>query len=79
MNKYQFIVKDMTCEGCAGRIRDALKRVTGVENVDINVNTHLVTVKGIAEEESLKKAIINTGYTPTVFRGKKSFLGRLFQ
>lgn len=33
MNKYQFTVKDMTCEGYARKIRDALKRVTGVENV----------------------------------------------
>ncbi|MWN32737.1 MULTISPECIES: heavy metal translocating P-type ATPase [unclassified Gilliamella] len=62
--QYHFIVEDMSCASCVGRVEKALKKVDGVVDVSVNLATEKATVD--ADEhvtlESLMSAVDNAGY-----------------
>jgi copper chaperone CopZ len=43
--KHQFTVNKMSCEHCKKRVSDSLLAIDGIQSVDIDLGTGLVTVK----------------------------------
>jgi copper chaperone CopZ len=62
---YTFTVNDMTCSGCAATVRAAVKRVPGVEDVQIDVPSRTVVVAAGQDvrAETVVAAITAAGYT----------------
>jgi len=60
----KFKVSDMTCEGCAGKIRKALEASEQIGEIKIDVPGHKVNVTGSADEETVAELIRSAGYTP---------------
>lgn len=58
-----FKVPDMTCNHCSGTIDSALRKISGVKDVKINLKTKEVEVTGDPRIEDLADAIKNAGYT----------------
>ena len=59
-------VPDITCEGCANSIKNALGRIQGVNKVDVNVATKKVAVtydEKKVDLSSIKEKIERIGYT----------------
>ncbi|CAD6231623.1 unnamed protein product [Miscanthus lutarioriparius] len=57
----------MDCNGCGNKIRKTLSAIDGVSEVYIDQATHKITVVGMADPESLVKAIRKTKRVPTIF------------
>ncbi|KAG2078280.1 copper chaperone taha [Suillus decipiens] len=58
---YQLNVK-MTCGGCSGAITRVLSKAQQeVSSFDVSLDTQLVNVKGIIEQEALVEKIRKTG------------------
>lgn len=58
-------VKGIHCEGCAGKIEEALKAIQGVKEVDVDIGHGKVSVKHdtiSADQDALKEAIRKAGY-----------------
>ncbi|XP_061372641.1 heavy metal-associated isoprenylated plant protein 28-like [Gastrolobium bilobum] len=51
----------MDCAGCENKIRKALKKLRGVDNVDIDMGMQKVTVMGWADQEEVLKKVRKTG------------------
>ncbi|GMH05506.1 hypothetical protein Nepgr_007346 [Nepenthes gracilis] len=51
----------MDCSGCANKVRKALEKLDGVDEVDIDMEMKKVTVTGWAEEKKLLEAVRKTG------------------
>ena len=45
MKELEIKVKGMVCEGCEKRVKNALSTIDGVDNVEANHKTGIVTVK----------------------------------
>ncbi|GMN43560.1 hypothetical protein TIFTF001_012769 [Ficus carica] len=66
----ELIVK-MDCAGCESKIKKALKKLKGVDDVDVDMNMQKVTVMGWAEQKKILKTVRKIGkkaelypYTP---------------
>lgn len=60
-----FQVDDMSCEHCKDCIDKDVRALNGVDNVDINLDTKLVTIHGKElAEQVISEAIMMAGYTP---------------
>ncbi|HSV98437.1 MAG TPA: heavy-metal-associated domain-containing protein [Spirochaetota bacterium] len=59
----KFLVKDMSCHHCVGRINDALYRLDGVDGVKIDLEHKLVEVSGRASVDAVIDVIKGAGYT----------------
>ena len=57
-------VKGMVCNGCENRVKNALKTIDGVEEVEANYTNGIVKVtsKDKVEESSLKDKIEDIGF-----------------
>ena len=57
-------VKCMVCNGCENRVKNALKTIDGVEEVEANYTNGIVKVtsKDEVEESSLKDKIEDIGF-----------------
>ncbi len=61
-------VEGMTCEGCAGKVRDALAKTDGITGADVDVASGKVTVHpdGSVElgalEFAIDSAVFDAGY-----------------
>jgi copper chaperone len=60
-------VPEMRCDACRSAIGGALERVEGVEDVNVDLQTKLVTVRhaGDVRLESLRAAVEAQGYDVT--------------
>ena len=61
--KYEIDAENIKCEGCASTIRDALRRISGVQGVAVEIATGRVTVD--ADEglrETITTALKASGY-----------------
>lgn len=55
----------MSCEHCKKRIENALQKLDGVENVVVNLETKMATIRFDPAQtviEKIKEAIIDSGY-----------------
>ncbi|WJX53205.1 hypothetical protein P8452_39229 [Trifolium repens] len=51
----------MDCEGCVTNIRKGLKKLRGIDSIDINMEMQKVTVMGWADEKKVLKTVRKTG------------------
>lgn len=51
----------MSCDGCAKAVTNALKKVNGVTNVECNVSNQKVVVTGTASVNDMLEAVKKTG------------------
>jgi copper chaperone len=58
--KHEFNVK-MTCEGCSGAVNRVLKRLDGVENIDVDMGKQKVYVQSTLPSDKLLETIKKTG------------------
>ncbi|GAV81256.1 HMA domain-containing protein [Cephalotus follicularis] len=69
-------VPNLDCEGCATKLKKALFKLKGVEEVEIEMEMQKITVRGYAlEEKKVLKAIKRTGKAvePWPFPGYSHF------
>ena len=54
----------MVCGGCENRVKTALSEISGVESVDADHNTGIVTIKSEKDLEiaQIKEKVIDLGY-----------------
>jgi copper chaperone len=51
------------CAHCARSIREEVSEIEGVEDVDVDLDSKLVTVKGLElDDDALRAAIVEAGY-----------------
>jgi copper chaperone len=51
------------CAHCARSIREEVSEIEGVEDVDVDLDSKLVTVKGLElDDAALRAAIVEAGY-----------------
>ncbi len=64
MKEVTINVKGMVCNGCENRIKNALKTIEGVENVNANHNTGIVsiTLNNEVEKNVLEEKIEDIGF-----------------
>jgi len=63
MTDTTYSVPGIHCEHCARAIREELSEVEGVEGVDVDLETKIVTVRGLAfSDGDARKAIAEAGY-----------------
>ncbi|KAJ0051839.1 hypothetical protein Pint_01294 [Pistacia integerrima] len=51
----------MDCAGCESKIKKALQKLDGVDDIDIDIATQKVTVMGWAEQKKVLKTVRKTG------------------
>jgi copper chaperone len=58
-----YTVPAIHCAHCAMSIREEVSEIEGVEDVDVDVDSKLVTVKGLElDDAALRSAIVEAGY-----------------
>jgi copper chaperone len=58
-----YSVPDVHCEHCVASIREEVSEVAGVEAVDVDLESKLVTVQGSAlDDDAIRAAIEEAGY-----------------
>ena len=64
MKELKLKVSGMVCGGCENRVKTALSEINGVESIDANHNTGIVTIKSEKDLEiaQIKEKIIDLGY-----------------
>ena len=63
MNELTYSVPDMSCGHCKQAVSTELQAVDGVESVDVDLETKLVTVRGRdLDDAALRAAIDEAGY-----------------
>ena len=63
METRRYTVPGMHCEKCEQAIRDEVGQVAGVEAVEVDSGTKLVTVRGRdVSDEAIRAAIDDAGY-----------------
>lgn len=60
--KHQIIVTNITCGGCVSSIKNGLRNIEGVKQVEVNQNAQLVTVEGEVEKSELTAKLAALGY-----------------
>ncbi|KAG8381330.1 hypothetical protein BUALT_Bualt06G0111200 [Buddleja alternifolia] len=62
MSMVEVRVPNLDCEGCAAKLRKALFKLKGVDEVDIDMELQKITIRGYSlEEKKVLKAIKRTG------------------
>lgn len=61
--KMKLIVEGMMCEHCKKRVSEAVKSVSGVESVEVNLKKKTVEYSGDADIAAIKAAITAAGYS----------------
>ncbi len=64
ITKNEIFVEGMHCVHCANRVSDSLKKIKGVKNVDVDIESGKVTFssKSPIDENVIKSAIESAGY-----------------
>lgn len=60
-------IEGMSCGHCTGSVEKALRAVSGVQNVNVDLASKSATVEldGSVSDETLKKAVTDTGFEVT--------------
>jgi len=63
MSEKSYTVADLSCEHCERAVRFELAQVPGVDSVEVELDTKLVTVRGHdLDDGALRSAIEEAGY-----------------
>jgi hypothetical protein len=60
--KNAYYIPDMNCQSCESKLRDALKDVPGVEEIETSLPQRILKVNGSASESNIREAIQRAGY-----------------
>lgn len=74
MTKYD--VSGMTCAACVSHVEKAVKRVDGVDSVEVSLLTNSMTVNGDASVTDVISAVKSAGYGATVSDGEDDLVDR---
>ena len=68
MFKYEFYVTDMMCMHCVSRIKEIIKAIPNIKDVEVDLNDKSVVVTSLCEInlDSLFQIIKNNGYKPSI-------------
>lgn len=69
MSKKTLKIEGMMCEGCAGSVKDALSKVPGVDDVEVDLKKGTAVVHGSADDESLVRAVVDASFRASVKHG----------
>ncbi|MCW8881028.1 MAG: heavy-metal-associated domain-containing protein [Sedimenticola sp.] len=58
-------VEGMSCGGCASSVEQAIKAVAQQASVEVKLEGGLVTVSGVEDENLVKQAVEDAGFTFT--------------
>ena len=61
--KKTLTIEGMMCAHCVAHVDKALRAVSGVESVDVDLTAGTAVVTGSAAEEALRAAVAEAGYT----------------
>lgn len=56
-------VEGMTCHSCVAMVTEELSEVPGVESVAVDLASGRVTVEGEADDQAVRQAIVEAGYS----------------
>ncbi len=56
-------VEGMTCHSCVAMVTEEVSEVPGVVSVDVDLPSGRVTVAGDADEDAVRRAIVEAGYS----------------
>lgn len=56
-------VPSMVCQACANTITKAIKSLDAEADVQINLDTKTVNIKGKPSETAVKEAVVSVGHT----------------
>jgi copper chaperone CopZ len=63
MSEITYTVPGMSCDHCKHAVSSELEQVSGVESVDVDLETKLVTIRGASlDDAALRGAIEEPGY-----------------
>lgn len=64
MKKIQIKVSGMACEGCENRVKNVLSTIDGLESIEVNHKTGIVTVMSTKEidKSMIEEKINNLGF-----------------
>jgi P-type Cu+ transporter len=62
-------IMGMSCAGCVSTVEGALATVPGVVSVSVNFADHSAMVKGNADPDLLKQAVVSAGYDAAIMEG----------
>ena len=58
-----YVVKGMSCGGCAGSVEQAIKAAAPTASVEVILDGGLVKVAGVEDDALVQKAIEDAGFT----------------
>lgn len=64
MKELRIKINGMVCGGCENRVKTALSKITGIESVDADHNTGMITIKSENDLDvaQIKERITDLGY-----------------
>ncbi|GAB3144064.1 hypothetical protein GCM10027290_21620 [Micromonospora sonneratiae] len=60
-----YLVSGMTCQPCATRVSTAVRAVSGVTDVTVDLTAGRITVAGTASDADVHAAVVGAGYQIT--------------
>jgi copper chaperone len=61
-NSRVYSVKGMTCEHCVRSVTEEVSEVSGVEGVDVDLDSGRLVVRGDVADEAVRAAVSEAGY-----------------
>ena len=62
MEERTYIVDGMTCGSCEALVTEELEELSGVESVDVDLDTKRVVVRGTASDADVRSLLDEVGY-----------------
>ncbi len=64
MKELEIKINGMVCGGCENRVKNALSTIEGIESVEANHNTGIVTIKAEKDLDvvQIKERIVDLGF-----------------
>ena len=72
MAETTFHVKNIHCEKCVEKIRQALENLGGMEEIHFDLRENLIKIEGETDPVVIQQIIHDAGYTPTLIQKENS-------
>lgn len=75
MKKEKFDVSGMTCSACQAHVEKAVQKLSGVQNVSVNLLSNNMIVEfdeNILDTSNIIEAVVDAGYGAKIFSNKKN-------
>lgn len=61
-DRWQFVVKGMSCNHCKNNVERVITRMNGVKSVEVNLTSGIAVVTGCVDKAEIRKAIQDIGF-----------------